>query len=210
MSYELDLYRKLSTVRPSPLSMRPGFFHHGQPPNRQSYRYTCFDDVYHMVTAGLTYRNGRWTVAESYGPLSAVRVGDVASREWSRYGPPVMSLYEQQRTPYSRMTPHQKVADIERFRIQSRPLPDPAAFVRYYNLEDYVQVKDFGFYHLKTDVAKLGTLLFPVKELRIFFGVVDPPRFDPRPYVFEAWVGVDRMFPRSPVSLDTDVSFLLR
>ncbi len=211
MSYELDLYRRLSAMRPTPLSVRPGFFQHGQPPNRRTFRYMAFDDAHVMVKSALQYRNGRWTVAESYGPLTALRVGDVASRDWSRHGPPVIHLFEQSRIPYQKMTPMQQATDIERFKVQTRPIPDPAAFVRHFKVEEYVQVKGYGFYHLRSDVAQLGTMQFPVKDLRIFFGVIDPTnRFDQRPYQFEAWVGIDRMFPRSPVSLDSDLSFMLR
>lgn len=213
MSYSDDLYRKLRAVQPVSLTREPDSFVHGTPPNQRQYTYVAFDSLQYMVQATLSYSvpQKRWDVPRDYTVLRAMRVGDVVTRHWGSKGHPNVDIFVANRWPMTKLTKLQQAHDHERFQQRSVPLPDPRGFVRYYQTQyQYAQVKGHGLYHLTTDVAGIGTQLFPAEVLTVGFELTPSRVGSARPYEFSVWIGGRPMFPTSPVSLDGDIRFLAK
>jgi hypothetical protein len=210
--YELDIYEILKGQNLTPPNFKPAggghgpdgmFMYHGTPYNFE----IKLDQAADYGQVELRYKNGSWDFGgkneEAKALYNSVGVLDFVRKNWDKSGAPRReTISTKDFTEDDMRYDYANFKDAFMF-IPSNALSDHYAKKGTY----YIQVGKAGFYHLKKDVAKLGTPKFDA-TLKLRIRIKRRTSRKLNGYGFLTALKIDKKASKSKFDLDTDLEFL--
>jgi len=210
--YEVALYNKLNKQGLVPSGFKPaggghsadGMFLYKQKPYNFEIK---LDQAADYGQVELRNRDGNWvfggTNEEAKELYTELGILDFVKSKWGKGGQP-----RKETVPTAEFTEDDMAYDYENFKDAYTSVPISALFDHYAKKNTYyIQVGKAGLYHMKKDIAGLGTPAFDaVLKLRIRIKRRTSKRLNG--YGFLTALKIEKRATPSPLNLDGDISFL--
>lgn len=212
--YELEIYKKLKGQNLTPPNFSPAggghgpdgmFMFHGRPYNFE----IKLDQAADYGQVELRYKNGSWDFGgkneEAKKLYTSIGVLDFVQNKWGKSGAP-----RKETISTKDFTEDDMKYDYANFKDAFMTVPISALFDHYAKKGTYyIQVGKAGFYHMKKDVAGLGTQQFNATlKLRIRIKRRTSKKLNG--YGFLTALKIDKRATKSKFDLDNDLDFLKR
>lgn len=210
--YELDLYEILKSQNLTPPNFSPAggghgpdgmFMFRGRPYNFE----IKLDQAADYGQVELRYKNGSWDFGgkneEAKELYRSLGVLDFVQKNWSDGGAP-----RKETVPTKDFTEEDMKYDYKHFKDAFMTIPISAMFDHYAKKGTYyIQVGKSGFYHMKKDIAKLGTSQFNA-TLKLRIRIKRRTSRKLNGYGFLTALKIDKRAKPSKFDLDKNLEFL--
>ena len=212
--YEIDIYNDMKSQNLTPPTFSPAGGGHG-PDGMFMFRGIPYNFEIKLDQAAdygqieLRHKNGYWDFGgrneEGKELLRGLGVLEFVEKTWGKAGVP-----RKESVPSKEFDQEDMKYDYKNFKDGFMEVPLSIFFDHYARKNTYyIQVGKYGFYHMKEDIAKLGTPQFrPKLKLRIRIKRRSSKKLNM--YGFLTALKIDKKSPKSKFDLDKDMEFLKR